>query len=65
MRYFESTTCFIELIEWLFADEEKRNYLDHVPKSCRRCELLGICRDKNKDWQCYRGCMMQNIKRKK
>lgn len=47
MRYFDYINLFSDFFEGLFADKEKREYLDNVPRYCRQCELLGICRDKN------------------
>ena len=32
-----------------------------LPKRCRTCELLGICRHKREEqWKCYNGCMLLN-----
>lgn len=32
-----------------------------LPKRCRDCELLGICRHKREEqWKCYNGCMLLN-----
>ena len=64
MRYFDFIDFCSDIFEWLFADKEKRDYLDHVPRYCRQCELLGICRDKNNRWKCYHGCMVLNSERK-
>ncbi len=49
-----------EHLELLFANEEKRNFLINVPKNCRQCELLGICRDNKNNWNCLRGCLILN-----
>ena len=32
-----------------------------LPRGCRYCELLGICRrPKEEGWKCYHGCMILN-----
>lgn len=32
-----------------------------LPKRCRTCELLGICRHmREEQWKCYNGCMILN-----
>lgn len=54
---------FKNLFKRLSADREKRDDLDAVPRNCRECELLGICRDKNNDWKCRHGCMVLNSER--
>ena len=34
-----------------------------LPRSCRYCELLGLCRrPKEEGWKCYDGCMILNEK---
>ena len=38
--------AFDDFLEWLFADKRKRKKLKYVPRYCRNCECLGICRDK-------------------
>ena len=45
-----------EFLEWVFASKSKRNYLNNVPKYCRNCDILGMCRDKNNNWKCIDGC---------
>lgn len=65
MRYFDYINLFSDFFEGLFADKEKREYLDNVPRYCRQCELLGICRDKNNHWKCHQGCMLLGTDRNK
>lgn len=65
MRYFDFINFFRDSFEWIISDEEKRNYLNHVPRYCRQCELLGICRNKNNRWKCYHGCMVLHSERKR
>lgn len=48
--------AFNDFIEWLFADKQKRKLLKYVPRYCRNCEILGICRDENNNWKCRNGC---------
>lgn len=45
-----------ELFEWLFADKEEKKIVRLVPKYCRSCEIMGICRDVNNNWKCRNGC---------
>ncbi len=49
-----------EFFEWLFADKEKRKMLKYLPKGCRYCELLGVCRDEERNWKCRKGCLIMN-----
>ena len=65
MKYYDFIIFFGNLLERLFADKEKREYLDNIPPYCRQCELLGICRDKNNHWKCFHGCMVLNSEHKK
>ncbi len=48
--------AFDDFIEWLFADKRKRKLLKYVPRYCRNCEILGMCRDENNNWKCQNGC---------
>ena len=48
-----------EVIPRLFANKEKRAFLKYVPKRCRYCEVLGICRDEDNCWKCKRGCLIK------
>ena len=59
MRYFRSVEFFGELLRRASADGEKRIYLENVPKACRQCELLGICRDRDRKWKCRKGCLIK------
>lgn len=45
------------LVRWIFADERERKILRYVPKTCQCCELLGICRDEQREWRCRAGCL--------
>lgn len=49
-----------EFFEWLFADKQKRKMLKCLPKNCMYCELLGMCRDEERDWKCRKGCLILN-----
>lgn len=62
MRYYNLINFLSDLIERLFADKEKLEYLNNVPMYCRQCELLAICRDKSNSWKCYNGCLLLNSK---
>lgn len=53
------------LIEWIKRQIEayKQKKLEaweikQLPEDCQQCELLGICRDREKDWKCRRGCLL-------
>lgn len=60
-RYWKPYQNAIEdFFEWLFADERERKILKYVPKYCQYCELLGICRDEDKNWKCIKGCLILN-----
>ena len=45
-----------EFFEWLFADKRTKKMLECVPRGCRHCEVLGICRDEENNWKCRNGC---------
>ena len=59
-KYYGFLEVLGDWIEWLFADKVTRDYLRYVPKNCKVCELLGICRDKDNRWKCHHGCMLIN-----
>ena len=45
MSYFafrKTVQTFSDLIDYIFADEEKRNFIINVPHYCRKCEMLKI-----------------------
>lgn len=65
MRYLDLINFFRNLFARLLADRETRDYWDHVPRYCRQCELLGICRDKHNRWNCHHGCMELRSERKR
>lgn len=45
--------------------KEEEEY-EGLPKGCRRCELLGICRrPKEQGWKCRHGCMILNEKERR
>lgn len=59
-------------IEYLKADERERKKMRLLPRTCRECEILGICRDEDNNWKCRHGCRFipeeqryKNAKRKK
>ena len=43
-------------VEWLFADKRERKILKYVPRGCRNCDILDICRDEKNNWKCRNGC---------
>ena len=45
-----------DFFEWLFVDKRERKILKYVPRGCRNCEILGICRDEDNNWKCHNGC---------
>lgn len=43
-------------------EREKKKY-EGLPRNCRHCELLGMCRrPKEEGWKCYRGCLIINAR---
>ena len=59
--YWKPTQRAIDdFFEWLFADKRTKKMLSRVPRGCRHCEVLGICRDEENDWKCHNGCMVLN-----
>ncbi len=46
-----------DFLEWLFADKYERKIFKYVPRYCRQCELMNICRDSDNNWKCRNGCM--------
>ncbi len=49
---------FIEcVLGRVFGNKEHRRFLKLVPKECVYCELLGICRDEDNNWECINGCL--------
>lgn len=56
----------IELVKYIFADKETRDYLKKVPRFCREeCGKVLECRNPNNNWKCYGGCMWLDNKPKK
>ncbi len=53
-----------EFLEYLFADKRERKKLNNVPRYCQQCELLGICRNEDKNWKCRRGCLLMPDRKK-
>lgn len=60
----------MDLIKWV--KDQIKNYkqqeveewkIQQLPKGCQQCELLGICRDKEHDWKCRRGCLILHSER--
>jgi hypothetical protein len=49
-------------IQLLFADEERKDFIKHVPPYCRKCDLLYECRNPKRNWKCYRGCIYINMR---
>ena len=48
----------IQLIKYIFADKETRDYIKKVPRFCREvCDDVFECRNPDNDWKCYQGCM--------
>lgn len=67
--YYQYNKAFIKCIEkiidgikYIFADEEERIFIKHVPHYCRTCEMLYDCRNPNNKWKCYRGCIEINMR---
>ena len=56
--------ALVEFLEYMFADKRERKILNNVPHYCQQCELLGICRDEDKDWKCRRGCLLMPDRKK-
>ena len=44
--------------EWLFASKRERKFLKYVPRYCRGCEIVGLCRDEKNNWKCRHGCAL-------
>lgn len=42
-----------QLLEPLSQKEDVR-----LPYKCKQCEMLGICRDSDRDWKCRNGCLI-------
>lgn len=68
----EDKNILMGLIEWIKRKikEHKQKKLDtwkikQLSEDCQQCELLGICRDREKDWKCRRGCLLWWFERKK
>lgn len=56
----------IDLINYIKADEETRNYIDNVPRFCRKeCGKELECRNPKNNWKCYNGCLYLDSKSKK
>ena len=51
-----------DLIEYAFADKEKRKMLNSVPPNCVDCKILESCRDKENGYKCRRGCLIINAR---
>lgn len=51
-----------DLIEYAFADKEKRKMLDSVPPYCQACKLLYKCRDETRGYKCRQGCLQINAR---
>ena len=51
-----------DLIEYAFANKEKRKMLDSVPPRCSGCKLLDYCRDKEHGYKCFDGCLIINAR---
>ena len=59
MSYFvlkKTAQMLSDCIEYIFANEERRNFIDNVPHYCRKCEILHECRNEKNNWKCYNGC---------
>lgn len=51
---------------WWEARQRKKRFEKLVPWYCReRCEVFGICRDRENDWKCRNGCLELKAERKK
>lgn len=61
----EGKKILMGLIEWIkrqIKDHKQKKFeawkIKQLPEDCQQCELLGICRDREKDWKCRRGCLL-------
>ncbi len=45
-----------DFIDYIRADKRERRMMRLVPRTCRQCEVLGLCRDEENDWKCRNGC---------
>lgn len=57
MRYL-----LIDFVDWLLADKEEKKFILRLPRNCRHCEVLGMCRDEDNNWKCHNGCWLINNK---
>nr|DAK65724.1 MAG TPA: hypothetical protein [Caudoviricetes sp.] len=55
----------VNLINWIKYQIKKHKQqkpgawkTKQLPEDCQQCELLGICRDREKDWKCRHGCLL-------
>lgn len=53
-------TDFEDFLKWLFANRREREIIENVPKYCRKCDALGLCRDEKNNWKCRNGCWFIN-----
>ena len=60
MQVYRSMRFLKEMIEYVIADKRKRRFLQLVPRTCRYCELLGLCRSEENNWKCRHGCIVLN-----
>ena len=44
-------------VEYILADQQKKEFMKKVPKSCRICVHLRSCRNERNEWKCIRGCL--------
>ena len=48
----------LDIIVYLCSDKRQKSIYKYVPCYCQQCELMGICRDENRNWKCKKGCLI-------
>lgn len=50
---------------WLLEKKIKDKWYKNLPKKCRYCDYLKICRrPRSEGWKCYNGCLIINHQKK-
>lgn len=47
-----------EYLRQIREEHRRQASIRELPLNCQQCELLGICRDEENDWECIQGCML-------
>ena len=45
--------------KWYKQHILKKRTDKEMPYKCITCELLGICRDRDNEWKCKKGCLIK------